>query len=78
MSRQLNYPPERYNVTTDPPFIEVEDDETFHIGQCYENHAAVTIECAQCKSRVFNVGVGHCFTGIRCVNCEWEICVHQG
>jgi hypothetical protein len=54
------------------------DDETFHIGQCYEDDAARVLRCTKCKSREFNVGQGSYFTAIRCVNCHWEACIHDG
>jgi hypothetical protein len=57
---------------------EVEDDNTFHIGQFFDGHAAHTVECKRCSGRVFNVGVGGFFTAIRCVKCEWEYCIHNG
>jgi len=54
------------------------DDETFHIGQSYEKKAAKVLECRKCGGREFNVGQGNFFTVIRCVKCEWELCVHDG
>ena len=65
-----NYYEDVYNL--------VEDDETFHIGQSYDDEAATTVECAKCHGRVFNVGMGDYFTAIRCVKCEWETCIHDG
>ena len=56
----------------------IESDNTFHIGQCYENQAAKTVKCAFCGSTEFNVGMGSWFTAIRCKNCEWEQCAHSG
>jgi ribosomal protein S27E len=53
-------------------------DKTFVIGQIYERHAATTLRCKKCKSMAFNVGSGSWFTAIKCVNCEWQICVHDG
>ena len=53
-------------------------DETFHIGQCYEEEAATTLVCAKCEGKIFNVGQGSYFTAIRCVKCEWEQCIHDG
>lgn len=64
--------------TEDNIYLEIEDDETFHIGQCYELEAAKTLECSQCGGRDFNVGKGSYFTAIRCVKCKWEVCVHDG
>lgn len=55
-----------------------ENDETFHIGQSYEEEAVTTIKCAKCGSREFNVGQGNYFTAIRCPKCKWELCIHNG
>jgi hypothetical protein len=54
------------------------EDNTFHIGQVYEDEAAQVLVCAKCKSREFNVGKGSYFTAIRCANCHWEKCIHDG
>lgn len=37
-----------------------------------------TIACKKCGSNQFNVGIAFCLTVIRCVNCEWEIPIHEG
>ena len=50
----------------------------FEIGQCYEESAAKTLVCKKCKSKKFIVGKGHCFTAIKCENCGYEICIHEG
>lgn len=67
-----------YIESFEDPYTKIEDDETFHIGQSYEDMAATTIACAYCGGRTFNVGVGSCFTAIRCPSCEWEACIHEG
>jgi len=55
------------------------DDELFHIHQSYEKRSNTqTIKCTKCGSSYFNVGSGDYFTAIKCVNCKWEICIHQG
>jgi len=56
----------------------VEDDDTFHLGQVYEEKAAATVACSICGGREFNVGQGNYFTAIRCVKCGWELCFHDG
>lgn len=56
---------------------EVEDDE-FSIGQTYEEEPAKKIRCNTCKSDKFIVGKGNAFTAIKCPNCLWELCVHDG
>ena len=50
----------------------------FHIGQCYDEEPAKMIKCAYCSGTEFNVGIGSYFTAIRCIKCEWEICIHDG
>jgi len=62
----------------DWPVQKLEDDTTFHIGQCYDKLAATTLSCKNCGNKEFNVGVGGHFTAIRCPKCEWEICIHDG
>lgn len=57
---------------------EVPEDETFHVGQCYDKIAVTTLECENCGSREFNVGQGSFFTVLRCPKCKWESCVHNG
>jgi len=54
------------------------EDDTFHIGQSYEDVAATTVECKLCGSRSFNVGEGNYFTAIKCVKCKWELMIHEG
>ena len=56
----------------------LENDETFHLGQSYEDHAATTLACKKCGSREFNVGTGHYYTAIKCPYCGWEVCIHDG
>jgi hypothetical protein len=50
----------------------------FHIGQCYEDSPAETVACKLCNSTSFNVGTASYYTAIKCVNCGWECCVHNG
>ena len=62
-------------------FEEITDYEVstlFHIGQYYEHKPAKTIFCKRCGGKEFHVGRGNCWTGIKCVNCDWEICIHEG
>lgn len=66
-------------TTTTPQLFKILDkEETFHIGQCYEIEAAKLVECSVCGGHDFNVGKGGYYTAIRCINCEWETCVHEG
>jgi len=50
----------------------------FHIGQCYEKVKAKPIKCGLCGGNHFHVGQGEYYTAIRCVNCNWETCIHSG
>lgn len=54
------------------------DDKTFIIGQDYKNEVATTICCKKCGSKSFNVGKASHYTAIRCVECEWQLCIHEG
>lgn len=54
------------------------EDETFFIGQCYEDEAATTICCKKCGNTNFIVGVGSYYTAIKCNACNWQLCVHDG
>jgi ribosomal protein S27E len=54
------------------------EDETFSIGQVYDDHAATTVKCAQCGGTEFKVGLSYCYTAISCPTCKWEKCVHDG
>ena len=56
----------------------VSSDETFHIGQVYEDEAVTTRECKNCGGCQFNVGQGSYFTALRCPKCGWECCIHEG
>ena len=50
----------------------------FHIGQSYANKPDATVICKKCGNDKFIVGQGHCHTSIKCINCEWELCIHDG
>ncbi len=52
--------------------------EPFHAGQGYENQPARPIECLICKATTFEVALGDHWTGVRCTNCKYEICLHSG
>lgn len=38
----------------------------------------ITLTCATCGGKEFNVGKGSYRTGIKCVECGWEQVVHDG
>ncbi len=56
----------------------IPEDQTFHVGQTYEDEAATTIVCKICGGQEFKVGQGHCLTAIKCPKCEWELVIHEG
>lgn len=56
----------------------IENDNTFHIGKGYDNCPARALKCIFCGSTEFKVGTGSHFTAIKCKNCEWEECIHDG
>jgi hypothetical protein len=62
----------------DLPYKSEDSPTMFHVGQSYESEPANKLICKKCGSDKFNVGKGCCFTAIRCANCEWEECVHDG
>lgn len=59
------------------PYYEVERND-FHVGQIYDDYAAKTTICKKCGADKFMVGQGSYFTAIKCTNCNWEICIHDG
>ena len=74
------WPPEAGKNDRDLPEDEHETvaDGLFHIGQGGEKKAVETVRCLTCGSKKFHVGLGEYFTGIKCVKCGWERCVHDG
>jgi len=54
------------------------DDDSFQIGQIYDDRPVTTLSCAKCGSDEFMVGQGSYFTAIRCPSCKWELCIHDG
>lgn len=52
--------------------------EYFHIGQLYDKNKAEKQCCNICKSDKFEIALGNHFTAIRCPNCNWEKCIHEG
>lgn len=50
----------------------------FHIGQSYEKKPAEKQRCATCKTDKFEIAIGSYYTAIRCPNCRWEKCIHEG
>jgi len=50
----------------------------FQIGQSYEERFAKTLVCKKCGSKRFIVGIDAYFTAVKCENCEYQICIHDG
>jgi len=59
-------------------FIEFSDEDEFEIGQEYTNEPDKKIICKYCKSDKWIVGQGEYHTSIKCINCKYEICIHNG
>jgi hypothetical protein len=57
---------------------ELPEDETFSIGQVWEDCAVTTIACVICGATELNVGIGSFFTAVSCPHCKWQKCVHDG
>ncbi len=69
---------DKYPYESQDDFILWKNDKRFHIGQGYENKVVDTCYCKHCGGDKFNVGAGSYYTAIRCINCEYEICIHEG
>lgn len=59
-------------------FFLSETEERVHIGQPYEKDFARVLECKYCKGKLFNVAQGSYITVVRCIQCEYEVTVHDG
>ena len=57
---------------------ELPEDETFVIGQCYEEDAVTTLSCKGCGNTSFRVGQGRHYSAIKCAACDWQLCIHEG
>jgi len=55
-----------------------EKDNLFHIGSYEQSEPAKTLKCTICGGKKFNVGIDNCFTSIKCIECNYEVCVHEG
>jgi len=69
---------EDFDYKTYRDFASMNEDALFHIGQSYEEKVVDTLYCKKCGGKDFNVGVGSYYTAIKCVSCQWEVCVHEG
>lgn len=59
-------------------YLEEKEEIEFNIGQCYADEPAKTLVCKHCESDKFKVAQGDYFTAVKCVNCEYEVCIHDG
>ena len=50
----------------------------WHVGQSYEKEPCTQYRCKICGSDKFEVGYDSYFTALRCPNCKYEVCVHDG
>jgi len=66
-----------WDLDFDDILIETEED-CFEIGQIYDSTPAKKIRCKKCGGDKFMVGCGGYFTAIKCPNCEYEMCIHDG
>jgi len=59
---------------------EEKNDKTFHIKRNKNiPEETNTLFCKQCGENKFYVGKnGKYYTAIKCINCEWELCIHEG
>jgi hypothetical protein len=46
--------------------------------QVYDENFPKTIICRVCGSDKWIVGTGSYFTAIKCINCKYEVCIHDG
>lgn len=54
------------------------NDGNFTTNNSYAKKPAETVYCKICNGNKFIVGHAHCFTSIKCVNCEYEWPIHEG
>ena len=69
---------DEYHYMQDEDLLEKIERGDFHIGPSYENKPDETLICKECKNDKFIVGQGSYHTSIKCPNCGWEYCVHDG
>ena len=50
----------------------------FEIGQEYEGVPDKKIKCKLCGSDKWIVGRGDYHTSVKCPNCKYELCIHDG
>jgi hypothetical protein len=43
-----------------------------------EDKPCQTQQCTRCEGTLFHIGQGTYHTVVRCLECKWEICIHDG
>ena len=63
-----------------PDFEYVKPKYEWHIHQGYNKDCSGVeqVVCNKCGGKVFEVMSEDYFTGIRCPECKWEYCIHEG
>lgn len=69
--------PYNWDLRNGAPY-KIEQRGDFHIGQIYDEEPAETYICKKCGADKFIVGAGDYFTALKCTNCGWEMCIHEG
>ena len=73
------YTDEYETVSDTSKFVDKVDNKLFQIHQIHEEvGSTLMLKCKMCGAEEFYVGVGSCFTAIKCKNCKWERCIHEG
>jgi len=67
-----------YMYINQEDFIKYSEEDEFEIGQDYEKEPNRKIVCKICHSDKWIVGKGNYHTSIKCINCKYEICIHDG
>ena len=84
MNNNIYDPKNIFSTNTEDDYIDSDDvislskDRLFHIGQSYEDKPARYVYCKICGGVNFNVGRGSYFTAIKCISCDYELCIHEG
>jgi len=63
---------------TQEDYLEYKKEIEFNVGQCYEDEPAKTLICKHCGNDQFKIAQGSYFTAVKCVKCEYEVCIHDG
>ncbi len=66
------------DYATQEHYLKEKEEIEFNIGQSYEETPARTLICKYCGGEEFKVGQGDYFTAIKCIKCEYEVCIHDG